>query len=139
MLGAADILMLTFGYLASATAWSIPAGILFSVAMTAFTAMWSMISVSPAWRSAIGANFGSRPNAMNMTGSPAFSAAGQNQSAVPSDSQPIIVGVLKVTRTPSIPGCSFHFGKRVADWGFWSGMRPMTAKRSGYRLAASIA
>ena len=30
-----------------------------------------------------------------MTGSPAFSAAGQNQSAVPSVSQPIIVGVVE--------------------------------------------
>ena len=29
----------------------------------------------------------------NMTGSPAFSASGQNQSAVPSFSQPIIVGI----------------------------------------------
>src|SRR4030095_780951 len=100
MLGAADILMLTFGDLASATAWSIPAGIFFSVAMTAFTPMWSMISVSPGWRSAIDANFGSRPNARNMTGSPAFSAAGQNQSAVPYDRQPIIVGLLNVTATP---------------------------------------
>ena len=84
MLGAADILMLTFGYLASATACSIAAGILFSFAMRV-TPMWSMMRVSCGWRSAIGANFDSRPNARNMTGSPAFSAAGQNQSAVPSD------------------------------------------------------
>ena len=36
-----------------------------------------------------------------MTGSPAFSAAGQNQSAVPSVGHPS-------TRTPSIPGCFFQ-------------------------------
>ena len=74
-----------------------------------------------------------------MTGTPAFSAAGQNQSAVPSFSQAIMVGVLNVTRTPSMPGCSRHFGSNAADFGFSSGMRPMTAKRFGYRLAASRA
>ena len=64
-------------------------------------------------------------------GSPAFSAAGQNQSALPSIGHPS-------TRMPSIPGCSFHFGRSAADRGF-SGTRPMTAKRLAYRLAASRA
>ena len=53
-----------------------------------------------------------RPNASTITGSPAFSAAGQNQSAVPSESHAIVSGVLNVRRTPSMPG-SFHFGKRA--------------------------
>ena len=123
--------MLTFGYFASATAWPMASGTCFSFAITAFTPMWSMMSGSPGWRSAIGANVATRPNARNMTGSQAFSAAGQKQSAVPSESQPIIVGLLNVTRTPSMPGCSFHFGNSAADFGSCSGMRPITAKRLG--------
>ena len=98
-----------------------------------------MMRVSCGWRSAMRANIDTRPGAKNMTGTPAFSAAGQNQSAVPSVSHGIVTSLLKMTRTPSIPGCSFHFGSSAADCGFWSGMRPMTAKRSGYRLAASSA
>src|SRR5262245_47154682 len=47
-------------------------------------------------------------------------------------------GGADVTRTPSIPGCSFHLGRSAADSGFFNGMRPITAKRLGYRLAASI-
>ena len=72
-----------------------------------------------------------RPNARNITGSPAFSAAGQNQSTDPSDSMAMNLGLLNVTRTPSMPGCSFHFGNSAADFGSSSGIRPITAKRLG--------
>ena len=54
--------------------------------MAAFTPMWSMMSGEP--RMALGdrSRTSTRwPDARNITGSPAFSAAGQNQSAVPSD------------------------------------------------------
>ena len=79
--------------------------------------MWSMMSVSCGWRSAMRANLGTAPTARNMTGSPAFSAAGQNQSAVPSESQASVAGVLNVKRTPSMPGCCFHVGSSAADFG----------------------
>src|SRR5436190_12025609 len=75
-----------------------------------------MINVSWGWRSAMRTTCADRPLIRNMMGSPAFSAAGQNQSALPSVGHPS-------TRTPSIPGCSFHFGRSAADRGF-SGMRP---------------
>jgi hypothetical protein len=55
------------------------------VRLDEFKPMWSMMSVSCGWRSAMWANRGTSPTAM--TASPAFSAAGQNQSAVPSESQ----------------------------------------------------
>src|SRR5690348_12545130 len=54
-----------------------------------------------------------RPLIRNMTGSPAFSAAGQNQSAVSSVGHPS-------TRTPSIPGCFFHVAP-VTGWATTSG------------------
>src|SRR4029453_19196661 len=57
--------------------------------------MWSMISESCGWRSAMWANLGTSPTARNMTASPAFSAAGQNQSAVPSESQARVGGVFE--------------------------------------------
>ena len=76
------------------------------------------------------ANFATWPGAKNITGRFAFSAAGQNQSAVPSDSHDTD-GPLNSTRTPSMPGWSRHLGKRAADCGSLSGMRPMTWKRSG--------
>ena len=94
--------------------------------------MWSMISGSCGWRSAIGANFGMLPGARNMTGRPAFSAAGQNQSAAPSGAR--ASGAWNVSRTPSMPGCSLHFRQQRRRLRPFSGMRPMTAKRSGYRL-----
>ena len=68
--------------------------------------------------------------ARNITGRPAFSAAGQNQSAAPLVSS-ALCSRMKVSRTPSMPGCSFHFGSSFADSGFCNGMRPMTAKRLG--------
>ena len=70
---------------------------------------------------------------------PALAAAGQNQSAVPSDSQARVAGVLNVRRTPSMFGCCFHVGSSAADCGFCIGTRPMMAKRSGYFRATSIA
>ena len=38
---------------------------------------------------------------------------------------------VKVTRTPSMPGCSFHFGSSAACFGSGIVTRPMTRKRSG--------
>jgi hypothetical protein len=64
-----------------------------------------------------------------MTGSPAFSAAAQNQFAVPSVSQGIVCALLKLTRTPSIPCCSFHFESRSADLGSCSGTRTLYGDR----------
>jgi len=78
----------------------------------------------------MGLNLGALPGAKNMTGSRAFSAAGQNQSATPLSSSALCAR-WSVSRTPSMPGCSFHFGSSAADCGFSSGMRPMTAKRPG--------
>ena len=75
-------------------------------------------------------NLGAFPGAKNMTGSRAFSAAGQNQSATPLSSSALCARC-NVSRTPSIPGCSLHFGRSAADSGFSNGMRPMTAKRPG--------
>ena len=65
-----------------------------------------------------------------MTGRPAFSAAGQNQSALP------LVSIaacsrMKVSRTPSMPFCSFHFGSSAAELESCTGKRPITAKRLG--------
>src|SRR5215468_9380561 len=82
------------------------------VRLDEFKPMWSMMSVSCGWRSAMWANLGTSPPARNMTASPAFSAAGQNQSAVPSESQASVWGVLNVTRTPTMPGCCFHVQPR---------------------------
>src|SRR5205814_1871798 len=88
--------------------------------MAAVRPMWSIMKVSCGWRSAMRANIDTRPGAKNMTSTPAFSTASQNQSVMPSVSQGIIVGLLNVTRTPNIPSCSFHFGSSAADCGFWS-------------------
>ena len=66
-----------------------------------------------------------------MTGSSAFSAAAQNQSTVPSVSQGSVWGVLKITRSPAIPGCSRQRGNKAADFGSWSGILPMIRKRPG--------
>jgi hypothetical protein len=66
-----------------------------------------------------------------MTGSPAFSAAAKNRSAVPSVSQGSVWSLLKITRTPTIPGCSFHFGNWSSALGSWIATRPITRKRVG--------
>jgi hypothetical protein len=73
----------------------------------------------------------SPPGAKHMTGSSAFSAAAQSQSTVPSVSQGSVWGVLNITRSPAIPGCSRHFGSRAAAFGSWSGILPMIWKRVG--------
>src|SRR5262249_25212672 len=117
MPGEADSLTLTLGYFASATVCPIASSTLLSFTMAAVTPMWSMINVSCGCCSAMGPSSATRPGAKHMTGSPAFSAAPQNQSAVPSESQGIVCALLKVTRTPSTPSCSFHFGSRSARLG----------------------
>src|SRR5437764_1051330 len=58
------------------------------------------MSCSRGWRSATEANAALWPGARNITGSPAFSASGQNQSAVPSLTQ-AAAGPRKVTRSPN--------------------------------------
>ena len=68
-----------------------------------------------------------------MTGRPAFSAAGQNQSAVPSVSHAACAPT-KFRRTPRTPGKSLRVGKRCARSGLFSGMRAMMPKRPGIAL-----
>ena len=71
-----------------------------------------------------------------MTGKPAFSAAGHNQSVAPL-SRSAACARWSVSRTPSMPGCFFQSGSKAADSGFSTGMRPITANRLGYRFTAS--
>jgi hypothetical protein len=79
----------TFGYLASpATALSISSPHVWVVRMKAVEIpMWSMMIVNPGWRSAMGPMSEFCPLVSSITGRLAFSAAGQNQSAVPLVSQ----------------------------------------------------
>src|SRR6516164_4760212 len=83
------------------------------VRLDEFNPMWSMMSESCGWRSAMWANLGTSPTARNMTASPAFSAAGQN--AVPSESQASVGGVRPggTMTTRSTPASSI-IGSRTA-------------------------
>src|SRR6516162_3216661 len=78
MLGEADTLALTLGYLASATVCPIAYSTLLSLSMDAVTPMWSRIKVSCGCCSAIGPSSAVLPGAKHMTGKPAFSAAAGN-------------------------------------------------------------
>ena len=73
-----------------------------------------------------------------MTGMLTLTAAGQNQSAVPSVSQPVCMR-LKVWRMPSIPGWSRQVASASFDFGSPSRSRPITAKRCGHFFTASNA
>src|SRR6516225_1906565 len=72
-----------------------------------------MMSVRVGWRSAMGPNNAVCPVVRNITGTRAFSAAGQNQSAVPSVSH-LACGPAMLSRTPSTAGCSRQPGTRRA-------------------------
>jgi len=74
-----------------------------------------------------------------MIGSSAFSAAAHSQSTVPSVSQGWDCGVLKITRSPTMPGCCFHVCSNAAPFGSCIGILPMMRKRAGCRSTASIA
>jgi len=128
--GAAESLTETFGYLASEAVWPTASAIRPSLGVLPPIPMWSAISCRRGKRSATLAICAFWPSVRNITGRSAFSASGQNQSAVPSVSH-ALAGPRNVSRTPSMPGCSRHFGSSAAAFGFFSGMRPMTAKRPG--------
>ena len=68
---------------------------------------------------------------------PSRSAAGQNQSAVPSLIHGRSQAWWKVSRTPSMPGWLFQVSSIARACGCSTGMRPITAKRSGCFAAAS--
>ena len=70
-------------------------------------AAWEYVSTS-----------GSRPGGETISGMPAFSAAGQNQSKRPSASHCLNLAAPKVTRMPSMPGCFFQSGSSAAFAGF---------------------
>src|SRR6476620_3583412 len=82
--GADDTFTDTFGYFASAAAWSTVSPAFPALSRADEMPIWSMINVSCGCRWAIWLNSGSWPPVKNITGMPFFSAAGQNQSAVPS-------------------------------------------------------
>ena len=74
-----------------------------------------------------------------MSGMPAFSAAGQSQSALPSVRKWRLCSLWKVKRMPSMPGCFFQSGTSALLAGSARLMRPITANRSGCVRAASRA
>jgi len=86
---------------------------------------------------AMRAKFGIPPP-KNITGMPAFSAAGQNQSAVPSVSHFAVSGV-NARRMPNMLRCCFQAGMSAGVFGSSRWMRPMTPKRLGYFATASAA
>src|SRR5207249_2700568 len=72
-----------------------------------------------------------------MSGMPAFSAAGQSQSAEPSVRKCRLCSLWNVKRMPSMPGCAFQSGTSALLAGSARLRRPMTANLSGCERAGA--
>src|ERR1700681_2805349 len=119
--GADDSFTDTFGYFASTADSAIAARIVLFRMVSDEMPMWSMMRMSWGWRSAMRPNSDVWPVVRNMMGMPAFSAAGQNQSADPSVSHAACSPAM-FNRMPSTAGCSLHVGSRRASLGSLSAM-----------------
>ena len=98
----------------------------------------SMHRRKPGWLSAMAAMAGKPPPACTITAMSAFSAAAQNQLALPSASIEAACGVARNSRTPGMPFC-FHVSTSAALSGFLMSSRPMTALSTPATVAHPMA
>ena len=102
--------------------------------------MWSMMILSPGWRSAIAPSSAFQIGACTIVTRPSSSARGQYQSLVPSIIQFRSIGRWKVSRVPLMYGfCAKSRIIAAPSAGLFCGMRAITPNRSGCASHASRA